>query len=99
MIHIDKNFHIVADTYQWILKYESDPVTIVNPETKEERTGTRTDKWFFPTLEMCLNKYLDVVSKGAESVSELLSLINDAKTSIENLDLSNVTVFNSKIEQ
>lgn len=62
---LDSNYYLTNDTHTWVLHYE---YRRLNEENKEV---TSKNHWYFPTLELCLKKYIDQSLKPCQSVVDL----------------------------
>jgi len=79
MIKLDEIFSIVPDTYCWIL-------------LKEEPTGKKNDKgieivsrdrWYCADIESALKRYRNESCKDAETIEQLLEIIEESNQKIE----------------
>ena len=83
MIKLDDQYHITGDKYNWRLHFKGEPYT--KNFKGELKTVTPTDKWFYPNLHMCLNKYLNESTKPSKSVEELFDKLIEIEGKIQSI--------------
>ena len=74
---LDKNYRVIYDEYNVILQYH-------RIRTKNKKDGTKekyeyTKESFFPSIEMCLNSYIDKNIKHSKSIDEVLKRLDELK--------------------
>lgn len=80
MIKLDENYSIKTDPYNFVLFYLKEEE--YKDEDGETKIRTSKDKWFFPTLRNCLDKYFNESLKPAENVQDLWNRIEIAEFNI-----------------
>ena len=82
-MQIDKNYRIETDTYNFILKYES------NPTMKDYRGDMKEivskDRWYYPSLKMCLKKYLEESLRPSASIIDVMDRIDFVEDRIDTI--------------
>jgi len=80
---LDKNYTITGESYNWILKYKSDPKV---DDKKKEYTTKST--WYFSNIKHALKKYMDESLKSSNSVEDLMEALIRVEEKINNLKLN-----------
>ena len=73
---IDENYLIETDSYTFVLRMKK--IGDINPNTG--KPIVRTGEWYFPTINMCLKKYVQecvAMCDDAESILFMLETLND----------------------
>jgi len=83
---LDGNYYLTHSRLSWVLHAEKPGG--INQVTK--KPGTRREEWYFPTVKLCLKKYLDLTLSDTMNekqceVIELFGAINRAEAKIEEL--------------
>lgn len=81
-IQLDNKWSITPDTYSWCLTQQVEK-TRKNKETKEEEQYTTEEKWYFPTLQKCLEEYTNEATKECQNMEEVLQKLIDIKDTVE----------------
>lgn len=80
MIKLDEKWSIQADTYSWCLQQE---VEKTRKKDDKEEQYTAVEKWYFPTLQKCLEEYTNEATKECKGTKELLQKLLDIKETVE----------------
>jgi len=83
-IKLDDKFKILNDTYSFTLVFE-EPRTKTNKKTLLEEDFIFEDKWYYPRLSDCLNKYLELTLKECEEIKEIDAKLNTIESKINEL--------------
>ena len=70
MITLDSEYFLKTDSNTWVLHYESHRLG------EDGKMITSKDHWYYPSLKLCLKKYVDQSLKSSDSVEQLLSRVN-----------------------
>ena len=89
-IQLDTNWKIEADTYSWKLTF-SEERTKEKLNKKREKTGETEqyiyeDSWYFPSIKMCLDKYLTEVFKVDNSISEMIDRLSAIESKVNEIE-------------
>ena len=86
MIKLDDNFTIEKDQYCWTLKYKNTKTNI----DKDGESKEITSSWstYHPTIQMALKKYCDSILKIAESIRDVIILLNKVHDKISILEIN-----------
>jgi len=94
MIKLDNNYSIKVDTHSFYLQYsytKKIDEKIKNKLTgKFEKTGKKVEKqffdyWYFPTIKMCLERYIKETLKETENIKKTVSLLESIDKTIDSL--------------
>jgi hypothetical protein len=88
MIRIDENYFITNDNMNWILNYEGKP-RVKNLMGKVQLV-TPKEKWYYSTLTLALKAYCGRSLKPAESITQVLSKIDELHLHIRSLHLDTI---------
>lgn len=85
LIQLDDNYRIEADSYNFVLRYESKDGKEYKAKNGEVKKGTSKDEWFFPNISMLLKRYVDLTMNDddAKDIKDLLIRIEETKQTIE----------------
>lgn len=84
MINLSENFRIVADTHSWILEQDTEKERKTKEGVKENYT--HTEKWYYPKLSQCIERYIEESFKPMESVVSLSAQIKNIETELQKLN-------------
>ena len=82
-MQIDKNYRIETDTYNFILTYESDPT--MKDYRGEMKEIVSKDRWYYPSLKMCLKKYLEESLRPSASIIDVMDRIDFVEDRIDTI--------------
>jgi len=82
-IHLDQNYRIEMDAYNFSLKYENK--YLGKDKDGKEKQVVQKDEWHFPTLSGALGKYANESVKVSESVGELIIKVANLETLIQSI--------------
>ena len=73
-IELDENYFLTPDGYAGLVLNFEEKRTKTNKK-KEEIEFIFKDKWYYPKLSMVLEKYLQLKSKEANTISDLKNIV------------------------
>ena len=82
-IQLDNDFSIEGDSNSYTLKYKHRQDKL---NSRGENIYTR-DYWYYPTIKLCLEAYLDKSPTGSTSVEQVLAKFEEVKQVINKLKL------------
>ena len=77
---LDKNYSIDADSAGCILNFTEQRT---REKDGEEIEYIFNDKWYFLSIEQCLNKYLDLKIEKSQDVEDCVKKINEVRDIIK----------------
>lgn len=80
-IKLDEKWSIVPDTYSWCLQKEVEKERKKKDGVKEKYTDF--DKWYFPTIKGCLERYTNESTKKCKDLQEVLQKLQEIKETVE----------------
>jgi len=83
MIKLDENYTIERDSNSWSLIYSEERFS-----EKKNKTVTSKDEWHYPSLSLCLKKYLDQSLKKCASIDEVIEMISRYDKKVESLKIN-----------
>lgn len=81
-IKLDENYKMVSDNHNWTLEFES-----VRFDEEKQKEVKSKDEWHYPTIQGCLEKYVNQSGKKTESTEELINHLKDLKLIIKSIKL------------
>lgn len=97
MIQLNNKWHIEPDTTSgWRLVFQ-EPRTRLDKKTNEEVEYIFENVWYFPTLKMILEKYLEEASKECNTIEELITKLSEISKSID--DVKKIYVVEGKLKE
>lgn len=82
MIKLENGFFITTDSNNWTLNLELAKEVDADGEKK---TTTQSDRWYYPSLQLCLKKYIQESLKSNNSIQELLTAIDNLHKEIDTI--------------
>jgi hypothetical protein len=84
MIQLSENFRITPDTHSWVLEQEVEKTR----KTKEgaEEQYIHTEKWYYPKLSQCIERYVEESLKPKSQFVSLLAQMKNTQTEITKLN-------------
>ena len=89
---IDEDFTIATDHYAFALKKAKKGE--INPETGKSTISS--GEWWFPTLNMCLKKYIQECMKECNDALTILNRLEELNDKIETLELPTFRIIKSE---
>ena len=81
MIKLENGFFITTDSNNWTLNLELEKEVDANGEKKI----TQKNHWYYPSLQLCLKKYIQESLKNNNSIQEVLNAIDNLYKEIETI--------------
>jgi hypothetical protein len=82
-LRLDDIFTIESDTYSFMLKQEENK----GINEKSGKPIVMTNYWYFPTMNMCLKRYIQESLKSCNDIDAILSRLQRLEVVIDNLTL------------
>lgn len=84
MIKLSENFRIIPDTHSWVLEQDVEKTR----KTKEnvEEQYVHTEKWYYPKLSQCIERYVEESLKPKGQFVSLLAQMKNIQTEITKLN-------------
>ena len=79
MIVIDMNYHIEADSNQWVLHYN-------NAKIVKDKEVNQSNKWYCSSLKNALNRYCDESLKTSKNIEDILQKLDQLNKTISNIN-------------
>lgn len=84
MINLSENFKIAPDSYSWVLEQDVKKTRKTKENIEEQYIDT--EKWYYPKLSQCIERYIEESLKPMESVISLLAQMKAIQTEIKKLN-------------
>ena len=89
-IQLDNKWRIEAETYSWKLtsSEEAEKEEVIRKGKKFIKTGKMVPyqeekDWYFPTIKMCLDKYLQETFKSDKNISDMVERLTAIESKID----------------
>ena len=84
MIRIDENYSIIIDK-SFSLRFE-EPREKYSKKQKQNVDYTYYESFYFPSLAMALEKYVEIKQKEAKDVDELIEISKDIRLTLDRFE-------------
>lgn len=84
MIELSENFRIISDTHSWVLEQDIEKTRKTKEDIEEQYI--HTEKWYYPKLSQCMERYIEESLKPMGSVVSLSGQMENIQTEIIKLN-------------
>lgn len=83
MLKLDQHYYIETNANNWTLRFEGD--SYEKKVKGKITTVTPKNVWYYPNLKLCLNRYMNEVTKPCSSVENILLKLEEIEAKIEKI--------------
>lgn len=94
-IELSKNTIVTTNNVHGFEIIKSITRPVVNPKTKKEKIKKVTERWYYPRLDQCLQKAIEIESSISVDLTDLILTLRKLNNSIDKL--SNVFAQKGKV--
>lgn len=92
MIKLSENFRIIPDTHSWVLEQDIEKTRKTKEDIEEQYIYT--EKWYYPKLSQCFERYVEESLKPKSQFVSLLAQMKNIETEIIKLkNIPNKDIF------